>query len=397
MTFFQSFDDKQNCVGFCDESGMLYFDEIPNDLSHTWNYSQWLKHKENIEYAFLYCRQPIDGVCPEYLKNDWDNIKEKLKAYYRSFVEAKVNLHNVCFFDLIPVEILTQYCKVKMDITKYVFETYSKPNNYDLLLDITKLITDIKYRNLNFDKSFMIQNFDIAGISALHNKVKNGVSKVEYNLFGSVTGRLTTKNGSFPILNLRRELRRVLLPNNDFFVEFDYNACDLRVMLAMLGEKQPQNDIHEWNRDNIFKQSDMTREQIKKETFSWLYNMDAKSKLETLYNRQKMIDMYWNKNEINTVFDRKIQCDRNHALSYLNQSVTSDLVNVMASRLNNILENKKSYVSFMIFDSVVLDFHKDDKEMLMNLLEEFKDTPLGRFVVNMKIGKNYGQMRKVKV
>ena len=243
----------------------------------------------------------------------------------------------------------------------------------------------------------MIQNFDVAGISALHNKVKNGASNVEYNLFGSVTGRLTTKNGSFPILNLRRELRRVLLPNNDFFVEFDYNACDLRVMLAMLGEKQPQNDIHEWNCNNIFKQSDMTREQIKKETFSWLYNMDAKSKLETLYNRQKMIDMYWNKNEINTIFDRKIQCDRNHALSYLNQSVTSDLVNVMASRLNNILENKKSYVSFMIFDSVILDFHRDDESVLMSLLEEFKDTPLGRFVVNMKMGKNYGQMRKVKV
>ena len=168
-------------------------------------------------------------------------------------------------------------------------------------------------------------------------------------------------------------------------------------MLAMLGEKQPQNDIHEWNCNNIFKQSDMTREQIKKETFSWLYNMDAKSKLETLYNRQKMIDMYWNKNEINTIFDRKIQCDRNHALSYLNQSVTSDLVNVMASRLNNILENKKSYVSFMIFDSVILDFHRDDESVLMSLLEEFKDTPLGRFVVNMKMGKNYGQMRKVKV
>ena len=107
--------------------------------------------------------------------------------------------------------------------------------------------------------------------------------------------------------------------------------------------------------------------------------------------------MYWNKNEINTIFDRKIQCDRNHALSYLNQSVTSDLVNVMASRLNNILENKKSYVSFMIFDSVILDFHRDDESVLMSLLEEFKDTPLGRFVVNMKMGKNYGQMRKVKV
>ena len=98
------------------------------------------------------------------------------------------------------------------------------------------------------------------------NAVRNTVS---YNQHGSVTGRLTLDKGSFPILNLPKNFRKVLKPSNDFLVEFDYNAAELRTMLALMEMAQPQEDIHNWNIRHIFKDG-CSREEAKKRAFDTL-------------------------------------------------------------------------------------------------------------------------------
>ena len=49
-------------------------------------------------------------------------------------------------------------------------------------------------------------------------------------------------------MNLSKQYRKVIHPKNDFFLELDYNAAEVRVFLALSGFKQPETDIHEWNR-----------------------------------------------------------------------------------------------------------------------------------------------------
>ena len=51
---------------------------------------------------------------------------------------------------------------------------------------------------------------------------------VDYDIFGTVTGRLTTKRDSFPMLNLKREFKRFVTPKNDVFLELDFNAAEIR-------------------------------------------------------------------------------------------------------------------------------------------------------------------------
>ena len=48
-----------------------------------------------------------------------------------------------------------------------------------------------------------------------------------YDVWGSVTGRLTTKPDSFPILTLNKGFRSLIAPNNDLFVELDANDKQL--------------------------------------------------------------------------------------------------------------------------------------------------------------------------
>ena len=88
---FQTLDDKNECVGIYAE-GKLSFDELPDGLTACWAPVPYLEDRE-IEYATLYCegRTP-DQVCPDNLRDDWDECNEKMKAFYRSFMLGQVNL-----------------------------------------------------------------------------------------------------------------------------------------------------------------------------------------------------------------------------------------------------------------------------------------------------------------
>jgi len=94
---FQTLDDKNECVGTYAE-GKLSFDELPDDLTACWAPVPYLEGKE-IDYASLYCEgKTPDQICPDNLRDDWDECNEKMKAFYRSFMLGRVSLDENCFF-----------------------------------------------------------------------------------------------------------------------------------------------------------------------------------------------------------------------------------------------------------------------------------------------------------
>ena len=149
---FQTLDDKNECVGVYAE-GKLSFDELPDGLTACWAPVPYLED-HNIEYASLYCEgKTPDQICPDNLRDDWEECNEKMKAFYRSLMLGQVSLDENCFFDLIPVRFLVKYCELRAKITKHVIETYEKPKNYDYLIKMTKLLTKIGHNKLNIDLS----------------------------------------------------------------------------------------------------------------------------------------------------------------------------------------------------------------------------------------------------
>ena len=150
---FQTLDEKKKCVAVY-RAGELIYNQIPDDLTTTWKYTSFL-YDRDIEYASLYCvGKTIDEVCPDNIKDKWEDINKKLKAFLISFSEAGVSLHDNCFFDLVPERFLLEYCDLKNKITENVIDTYDKPQNYQFLLELTRVLESIKYQklNLNFRK-----------------------------------------------------------------------------------------------------------------------------------------------------------------------------------------------------------------------------------------------------
>lgn len=392
---FQTLDDKKECVAVYYEE-KLWKDEIPPGALATWSYAGYLENPD-IEYASLYCLgKTLEDVCPAEHQARYQAIANRLKAFLTSFREAKVDLTENCFFDLVPERFLLEFCEIKNKITKHVLDNYEKPENYSFLLSLTKMLHDIRYRKLNIDLGNIMDEMGSYKTRQFFKKAQSLDPFVSYDISGTKTGRLTTKKDSFPILTLDKSFRKVLKPQNDYFVELDFNAAELRTLLALAGKEQPPGDIHEWNAKNVYG-NETSREEAKKRIFAWLYNPDSRDRLSNgVYNRDAVVKKYYSEGQVKTFFDRIISSDDHHALNYIVQSTTSDLFLRQATKIYEALNNTKSKIAFCVHDSLVIDYSFEQNSLLKDLIETFSETELGKFKVNVSVGSNFGELRKIR-
>ena len=227
-----------------------------------------------------------------------------------------------------------------------------------------------------------------------HRSVQTMKRVCHYNPWGTVTGRLSTYPHTFPILTMNREFRRCLEPQNDWFVELDYNAAEVRTLLSLSGQEQPTGDIHEFNATNIFDEA-TTREDAKKQFLAWLYNPASERIRSSYYDRNEVLEQSFDGSRVKTPFNREIDADSYHALNYLLQSSSSDNFLTQANQISRFLRNKKTNVAFLIHDSIILDMPFEERELLNQILEIFQDTTLGHFPAGISIGRNLGNMARL--
>ena len=393
LVYFQVVDDKRECIAFY-KDGELIYDNIFGDCTRTWSYSSSLSGAD-VWFADIFVSgASLWDCCPESVKDRFEQITNKFEAFKKSIKISDIDMRDHCIFDLVPEKDICELLECKNIITKSVFNTVNKPDNYDHLLNAVKLVDDIGCDELNIDFRGLKNDYHIEKVRWFLKKMKNSERCVSYNVFGSRTGRLTTKRNSFPILNLDKTLRKYIKPRNDLFVELDFNAAELRTLLALSGKQQPQLDMHDWHSNQI--NHGGSRDDIKRRVFAWLYNPAARDPLlEGIYNRDWVKDNYWNGTTVRTPFSRKIEADDYHALNYIIQSTSSDICLEQAVMVNKFLKNMKSSIVFLMHDSIVIDYCAKEKSKLIDVLNIFKKTRLGDYVVNLSIGRNFGNMRKV--
>ena len=396
---FQTIDDKSECVGIYTD-GQLFYENFPEKLSHTWRYTGSLQNQD-IEYGWLWANGlTLEQACPPTLVESYKSAHKRLQAYLKSFQLGKINIREHCIFDLVPEDFLMQFCDIKNKITEHVFATYEKPDNYDHLLAVDQLLYKIKYQKLNLNNENCRELYYSSRSRAKANELIENYTHIDYNLFGTVTGRLTTRKKSFPILTVKKEFRKLLKPNNEWFLSLDYNAAEARTFLALAGHSQPNEDIHAWNMKNVYHDSGetATREDAKVRFFAWLYDPNSDDvSIESVYDKQKVLDLYYKEGYINTTFGRSIRVEPPKALNYLIQSTTADLVLERAVAMDKFLEDYKSFVSHIVHDEVVVDLADDERDLVPHLKELFSANKLDPFQVNLSCGFNYYDLKELKI
>ena len=392
---FQTFDEKNKCSLIYRKG--TFSEQITNNCTKTWSYATYLEDKE-VEYANLYAMgQSLEQLCPESIRGEWSSVQTRIRAAIKAAKEVGLDLNDYCIYELIPSHYLQNFAEIKNIICEDVFQKYTKPINYDQLLKINKIIADIKTRKVNIDPT-KIERLTVQDRN-MFKTVSNCSPYIDYDMFKTVTGRLATRPNSFPVMTLPKKYRQILIPTNDWLFELDFNACELRVALALLGHDQPEEDLHDWNLKNVFTRT-KSRENAKKRIFSWLYNPNSTDdKVDKIYDRKMLKDMYFDKGlgKVYTQFGREIDADEDHAISYIIQSTAADLVFEQMYKIWEFLEDKKSFIKFCNHDSLVIDLAEEDKYEITKLLDTFKQTRYGLFKVNVSAGRDLGEMKKLKL
>tara|TARA_R100000005_G_C4985531_1_gene193991 strand:+ start:516 stop:1646 length:1131 start_codon:yes stop_codon:yes gene_type:complete len=373
----QTLDIKDNCKGIFHQGSFILdgAKELASNYSTAWKHSSIL---DDEMYRYLYLSLK-DNDLSSY-SHDVElflTYEKKMEAHQKAAMSAKVSLEEECFFDLLPEHQLARWFSLRQQALENLYKATEKEEDYDILHKAHVLTTNIAQQNITFG-------------------TKTG--RVLYNIFGSATGRLTTKKGSVPVLTLKKEQRELLRPQNDAFVELDLNAAEVRMLIALSGREQPQGDIHEWVVENVFN-GEIERSKAKIELFAWLYNpSSSKSRFDQIFSRQIFRDFFAPEDEVlTTPFGRRLHVEQRKAQNYLLQSTTSDQVLENAYKIQKMLRDKKTTIAFTLHDSIILDMSKEDAIMLREIKKQFEKTRWGDFASTCKIGKDFGNLKELKI
>ena len=390
---FSKIDTKNNCKSIFADNKV--FSDYDNTMKYTWTYQDDLP--PDVKFVKLFCNgRNYTELLSDRERQNYTTLETKIKNILKSYGVCGYDPREFCLDELVDTTFIEDFFNLKNKAMRLAIENYPEPRNYSQLENIERLTHSISKRPLNLDLSSVYTSANDNRVKKIIKRYSSSPAFIHYNTFGTITGRLSTTPASFPLLTLNKEYRTMIKPNNGVFVEFDYNAFELRVLLALVGREQPKGDMHDWNIKNIFKDG-TERSEAKKRMFAWLYNPNSDDKLLSReYDRESLLKKYFSNGKIVTDFGREIETDNYHALNYLIQSTASDLFLEQACKVHKILEenNATSYVSMLIHDSMVLDFNRADYKLLNNIKDQFQQTRYGDFKLNIQVGRTLGGLGK---
>jgi hypothetical protein len=374
-------------------NGQVLYNQSLKDISEqlvTYEYNSSLKDT-NTEYVKFFFDKELNLEQMGKDNKNFLEVKEELNKHLESLRCCKITPSSELMLKVLPENLIVKYYSYLNEFTKELYHLTKdkRTSRYNFQVELQELLNKISLNELKINphNSELNKRFFAKALSL---KERN---KILYKQFGTVTGRLSTEKGSFPILQLDKELRKIIYPKNNVFVEFDYNAADPRMFLALIGKEQPQQDVYEILQKHT---ENLSRIDAKKQLLTWMYDHNHEAEKNVFFDKndiKKLLDKHFGCGIITNVWGNEIQCEREKAISYLVQSSLSELFLRQVLKLDKLLQNRKSFVSFTIHDSVVLDLAKEDFDTLKELKKEFAETPFGTFKVNCKAGSNFGNMK----
>ena len=309
--------------------------------------------------------------------------------YYRKFPHTKVN-------KMIPIGKHLERCNSKYNEIigfPHVINTYFDDKLLPALYRLEK--NALKF-NSKFDEYFKPKCKKFS--------VKEDHIYGWYNPY-TTTGRPVNNFNGINFVGLKHDNgeRDCFEPDNDFFVEMDYDGYHPRLIGDIVGY-QFHGNVHNELAQIYFKSKEITPEQYKESktlTFKQIYGGIDKANLHHPFFRktQDFINIIWeefnNKGEI-VCGGYKIKKENHpkiHAQKLFNYYIQATETYTNVEKINEIqdyLEDKKTKLVLYIYDAFIFDVSKDDgKQTLIDL----KNILSNKFPIKVKTGKHYGALK----
>lgn len=215
--------------------------------------------------------------------------------------------------------------------------------------------------------------------------IKDSVTYSYYNLY-NVTSRPTNAFNSinFAAIPHKEQHRQAILPQNDLFVEFDFDGYHLRLLSEQIGYELTEESAHKQLAKLYFKKDEISDEEYsaaKQINFQALYGkIPAKYRdLEVFKKIQKFIDDLWNTLETQGYVEAPISKRRftsklqrmnpQKLMNYVMQNLETSRNILILKEVLDYLKDKKTKVALYTYDAILFDFSREDGVELLETLE----------------------------
>ncbi len=308
--------------------------------------------------------------------------------YYRKFPHTKVN-------KMIPIGKHLERCNSKYNEIigfPHVINTYFDDKLLPALYRLEK--NALKF-NSKFDEYFKPK---CKKFSIKENHIYGW-----YNPY-TTTGRPVNNFNGINFVGLKHDNgeRDCFEPDNDFFVEMDYDGYHPRLIGDIVGYRFHGN-VHNELAQIYFKSKEITPQQYKESktlTFKQIYGGIDKANLHHPFFRktQDFINIIWeefnNKGKI-TCGGYEIKKENHpkiHAQKLFNYYIQATETYTNVEKINEIqdyLEDKQTKLVLYIYDAFIFDVSKEDgKQTLIDLENILSD----KFPIKLKVGEHYGAL-----
>ena len=236
------------------------------------------------------------------------------------------------------------------------------------------------------------------------NRVKKHISnkKLYSDYFlNTTTGRPSNSFGSINFAALEPEKRKVILPEYDLLIEYDYDAYHLRIIADLVGYKFPEGSVHEY----LAGWYGVDYKESKGITFKILYggiSDDIANQVPffkkvrefislqwKLFNQQKYVETYIYRRRI--ISNNLDGMNANKVFNYLIQAQETELNIKTIIELQRFLLDKKTNLILYGYDSFLFDFCKQDGEQTLYYIKKILER--NNHLVKLKQGYNYKEMK----
>ena len=369
------------------ESLSLAKDEVfnwLNDLGKIWvlDKKQALHHYYSDKLFDVNFLEPVD------IKS----LDNACISYYYSKHNALPNVN--C---LIPISKHYEMCETIFDMALPIIKQYT--------------LSDTTFQFNNFRTANVFYNIEISGIKVDKNcfiehyngKLTNpqfnlSRSKIytQYNLYTTTSRPSNTFNSiNFAALNKDNSERTCYRPENDKFIELDFQGYHPRLIGEMIGFNFPKDKN---TYDVLGELLGVTQQEAKELTFKQLYGGVWKEYQNKPFFKDvlKYTDSIWDTYQHggsfkcdNKIFINDVEMTRSKLFNYIVQSKETSTNVDLLKLVFDKLEGKKTKLVLYTYDAFLFDYSNEDKGLIQEIVN-ILDYP-----VNIKQGKTYHGLEKL--
>ena len=283
-------------------------------------------------------------------------------------------------------------------------ETFLKYNN------VIKTLHHIEFNGMYVDDNILKESFP-------HVTITDNFVYTEYNPY-TTTGRPSNRFDSvnYAALNKETGVRKAFksrFGKDGFLLQFDYDAYHIRLLGELLGYQFPGKiNMHEYLGRQYFGKEELSSEeyeQSKSITFKLLYGGIEKEFLEIpffklvddftktnwkLYKDQKYLETPIFKRTLKNTFFSEMNSQK--LLNYLIQSLEMEETMAILDTLTSFNKGYKSKMILYTYDSLLIDFHKDDGGKYIKQYQKILECN-GKYPVKVQAGYDYQLLKNVTV